>query len=516
MVQYIKYVIKNKEPLRIGNDSTSQSGQTITLRYIPGTTIRGWVINQLSNGSDFEKLKEELFSDQVRYLNAYLSTSEQELIPSPKGFYEDKTIADGKKKIENVILNGDFSEGYKRASLGRFCYIQQGCIHYYNVATDSDMKIKMNLKKGETQTVFRNEYIKPGHCFTGYIAVKKQETAEIIKKLFDRKQIIIGNARSAGFGKCQIMSCKIIHELPYEKYLPVKEQKKSCYMMLLSNTVLMSETGEICGFTDEKIKELEEKMKVENLEIAYCSTSTVNVSGYNRNWGIKIPSAMTYEQGSVFHLKYDGVLTVETMKELVDTGIGIRHNEGFGRILFLDDYETVQYKISEKYDSMLEREEKKEKLSDDDEHVLRMAAKTYYTNIIRRKMQEYVLKKVKEKSFWGVRTSNSQLGTLDSKITANKYNVKQAKKAIDEYLEHANAKESGNRVQKQHNSLKETKSFIDEIWEKDIEQIIGSCGKEKGYIMGISTKDLLSMEEQELLKLELLTNLIRLKNKEDK
>lgn len=516
MVQYIKYVIKNKEPLRIADDNTSQSGQTITLRYIPGTTIRGWVINQLSNGSDFEELKKELFSDQVRYLNAYLSTSEQELIPSPKGFYEDKTIADGKKKIENVIINGDFSEGYKRASLGRFCYIQQGCIHYYNVATDSDMKIKMNLEKEETQTVFRNEYIKPGHCFTGYIAVKNLETVKLIKELFNRKEILLGNARSAGFGKCEILECKMINELPYQEYLPAKEQKKSCYMMLLSNTVLMSETGEICGFTEEKIKELENKMKIEKLEIAYCSTSTVNVRGYNRTWGVKIPSAMAYEQGSVFHLKYEGSLTTETMKELADTGIGIRRNEGFGRVLFFDDYETVQYKLSEKYDSMLKREKVDDKLSEDDECVLRMAAKTYYKNILHRKMQEYVLQKVQERSFWGARTSNSQLGTLDSKITANKYNVKEAKKAIDEYLEHANAKESENRVQKQHNSLIETKRFIDEIWEKDIEQIIGNCGKEKGYIMGISTKDLLNMEEQERLKLELLTNLIRLKNKEDK
>ena len=51
MAEYIRYKIINTEPLRIADDSTSQSGQTTTLRYIPGTTVRGFVINQLAEAS---------------------------------------------------------------------------------------------------------------------------------------------------------------------------------------------------------------------------------------------------------------------------------------------------------------------------------------------------------------------------------------------------------------------------------------------------------------------------------
>lgn len=75
--EYIKYIIRNKEPLRIADDSTSQSGQTVTLRYIPGTTMRGYIINKMAASSDFEQLKEELFSEQVKYLNAYLCVKEK-------------------------------------------------------------------------------------------------------------------------------------------------------------------------------------------------------------------------------------------------------------------------------------------------------------------------------------------------------------------------------------------------------------------------------------------------------
>ena len=85
---YIKYIIKNIEPIRIADDSTSQNGQTSALKYIPGTTIRGLVINQLAKTDNFADIKIDLFSDKVKFLNAYLMVDGKELIPSPKGFYE--------------------------------------------------------------------------------------------------------------------------------------------------------------------------------------------------------------------------------------------------------------------------------------------------------------------------------------------------------------------------------------------------------------------------------------------
>ena len=93
-MKYIRYIVKNDEPLRIADDSTSQDGQTVTLRYIPGTTIRGYIVNQLvyTLGEQFDKYKRDLISGQIVYMNAYLYENNRELLPSPKGFYEDKTV----------------------------------------------------------------------------------------------------------------------------------------------------------------------------------------------------------------------------------------------------------------------------------------------------------------------------------------------------------------------------------------------------------------------------------------
>lgn len=538
MTKYIQYVVRNKEPLRIADDSTSQSGQTVTLRYIPGTTIRGYVVNQLAQEKDFEQIKAKLFSDDIKYLNAYLcikrGTQIRALMPSPKGFYEDKTEAIGKKELQNVVINGEFSDGMKRAALGRYCYIQDGCIYYCNVSTGSDMKIKIDKKGTADQSVFRNEYIEKDHYFIGYIAIKNdgseeskklQELAIRIKDLFS-KELILGNARSSGFGKCQVISCKLVKEIPYEEYIPYRDQSNECYMMLLSNTILRNSKGELCGFTSDILKRLEEKMGVRDLNIQYCSTSTVNVRGYNRTWGTKLPSMMAYESGSLFHLKFQGHLTAEKMRMIMNEGIGIQKNSGFGRVLFLNDYADVKYKESKKYFEELEDVQtsvESEILDEDNKKTIEMAAKNYYKNMLKVKMEEYVLSMFdnkagsnKKEQFLNLRTSNSQLGTMDSILTKYQYEPSKAKNELMMYLKHENEKKEKSNTHKAHNSLTNMENFVQIIFGRKINEIVGFDGRESGKIMGIPITELLSEYEEERMKIELIINLIRFKNKEEK
>lgn len=515
MAEYLRYVIRTIEPIRIADDNTSQSGQTNTLRYIPGTTIRGLVINTLAKDKDFEEIKELLFSHDIAYLNAYPMAGEKELFPSPKGFYEDKVIVEGKKKIQNVVIKGDFEEGYKRASLGRYCYIEQDCVYYYNVDTGSDMKIKINLEDGEKQTIFRNEYMVPGQLFCGYIRVNCSELKDRIQQVFYEdiekkdayKTIRIGNARSAGFGKCKVLECKYVAKLPYEEYLPTEELQGSCYMLLLSNTAMRKETGELCGIDE---KQLSKKFGVTDLKIKYCSTSTVNVRGYNRIWQTKIPSVLMFEQGSVFHLKFNGSISPEHQKALCNSGIGIHINEGCGRLLFLRDYEIVRYKLDgtkTKNEIVKKQEEDNCTRHKEDEEVLKMAAKQYYVASLKQQMEQFI---VKESFSYGT-ISSSQLNKLNAVATAYRYCPKEAKRAIENYLEHAMKKEKTNNAQKERASFLEIKKFVEKLFSMELEQFLENT--QKDTIMGVAKKDLFSEEEKERWKLKLLTELIRYENK---
>lgn len=522
MTKYIKFVFKNKEPLRIADDNSSQSGQMITLRYIPGTTIRGYIVNQLVRENDFEKIKKDLFSNYVRYLNAYISMENQELIPSPKGFYEKKVMKENDKLVNIVVKQADLN-GKKRAALGRYCYFDQNRIHYYNVETGSDLKIKINLEEGEKQNVFRNEYIEPGYLFTGYIAVdyktekddseEKEALIERIKSVL-HDEIILGNARSSGFGKCEMIDCEITDELPYQSFVADTDQVGECYLLLLSNTTLRNQQGELCGFNEDTLAALEKKLHVKNLQIAYCSTSITTVRGYNRTWGVKIPSTVAYEQGSVFYLKYEGTLTVETIRELSDAGIGIRRNEGFGRVLFLKDgYEKINLKQSEEYFANTVEKESLPVMNSEDEKVICIAARSYYKDMLQRGLQKFVLEN--DGKFSDI--SASQLGMLDSVITAYQYNPEQAISSLRKHLSESNKREENNRIQKQHNSLQEMRDWIEnDILKKKIEDIAGFKGKNEGYIMGISTSELLPEDEEKQMKLKLILDLIRLNNKGEK
>lgn len=551
MANYLRYVIKTVEPIRISDDSMSQSGQTDTLRYIPGTTIRGLVINTLAKEEDFEEIKETLFSKDISYLNAYpivekkklippekdsvAETKElippekdsvvetKELIPSPKGFYEDK----GEKDIQNVVVKGKFKDGYKRASIGRYCYIENDCIYYYNVNTGSDMKIKINLEQSEKQNVFRNEYIMPGQLFCGYIRVNQEKLKERIKKILDNSNIIfIGNARSAGFGKCEIVECDYVSNLPYEQYLPNNDLQGCCYMMLLSNTAMRNEhTGELCGLDT---KQLAKKLGVENLEIRFCSTSTVNVRGYNRTWQTKIPSVVMFEQGSVFKLKFDGSITVKCQNIVCDTGIGIRTNEGCGRILFLKNYESVNAK--EKIDVNYIKQKENIITHKEDAQVLKMVAKQYYTKLLEQKIKRFIV----EKRFAYGTISSSQLNKLYAIATMYQYQPEQAKKAINDYLNYSMEKEQTNNTQKERGSFLEIKKFVEQLFavelEKFMEESIKCSIKENLYseeekeqlfmelaikdtIMGMKREHLFSAEEQDRWKLKLLVELVRYENK---
>ncbi|MDO4340913.1 MAG: hypothetical protein Q4C91_23000, partial [Eubacteriales bacterium] len=455
-----------------------------------------------------QNLKHALFSNGVRYLNAYLSIKEKELFPSPKGFYENKEITEGKKEIENVVIDGRFSEGNKRAGLGRYSYIEDETIYYYGVETNSDLKIKINLENtSEKRNVFRNEYIMPGHTFVGYIAVDDPDILEKIKNLF-ANELYLGNARSSGLGRCEVIKCEETAELPYVQYAVDGDMSGACYMLLLSNTAMRGEYGENAGLN---IPVLQKKMDVANLRIAHCSTSTVSVSGYNRTLKGRTPSVYAYEMGSVFKFEFDGVFTADKARSLMDKGIGVNKNEGFGRILFLKDYEKVTYKTAGDRGIAAITEGGKE---EEDTEIIKMIAGNYYRKILRKAMIQYVVNNPLKKA--GI--NNSQVGAVESLISSNKYHPAQAKNVLEAYFAHANEKEDNTRVQQTRASIKGFGKTVLDILNIPLADTLKAGLSEeqknalKTTVFGYDTKTLL-MDEELKLKLELLLMLIRYDNK---
>ena len=196
-MRYIRFVVENREPLRIGDDETSQHGQTDTLHYIPGSAVRGMVVQALvRNPAAFEEDKKTLFSNRVHFLNAYPMGDGRDLIPSLKGFYEDKTEVPGKKPVENVLL-ADLTPGTKRASLGRFGYAEGDCFCY----TDARIGETMHINRGREgkRTLFFGQYLEKGQCFSGFITFDDSVDGKVIDRVKDAfgERILFGSTRFA-------------------------------------------------------------------------------------------------------------------------------------------------------------------------------------------------------------------------------------------------------------------------------------------------------------------------------
>ena len=479
-MKYLKYIFRNVEPIRIIDDSGSQHGENATLKFVPGSTVRGLIVNSLANSYDgFESVKKLLFSDKVQFLNAYPTVEGKNMIPSPKGFYEDKTIAEGKKNIQNVVITGDFDEGMKRASLGNVSCFDGDCIRFMSVKTMSDMKIKINEKKRD---VFRNEYICQGYLFIGFIrledGIDEKEIGKILKAGFR-----IGNARSSGLGKCILIKEEMTNDLPYIEYIRSGDAQKECYMYLASDMCMISDKGEPCGID---VEQLAQKMGVTDLKVKYASTSKKNIRGYNRNWGGKIATLPVYEKGSVFHLEFSGTLTKENAELIMDEGLGTRKNEGFGRVLFLENYEKISSKL--KVDNSASAAVNLNQNGIQDKETLKTVATNYVRNAIRDCME----KKIVEISGSIKGYKNSQMGIVESICIQNHYQPKEAARIFDKYL--------GDKL----------KDFVETIINSDICSYIGF---EKKTVMGYGISELITEDEKERLKLKLISDTIRYNNK---
>ena len=510
MAKYLRLDISNTENMRFTDRAGSQSGQTATFDYIPGSSLRGAFITYMCMGEDFEQKKLSMFKN-LKFYNAYPKFSDKELIPSIKGFYEDKSEAKV-KDIENVLVKEEVTGGYKRASLGRYCNIENGKIFYTTIKEGAELKIKINSSNKEKNNLFRNDYIEKGQSFLGYVQIEDEELVSDVEKFFNG-EIIIGNSRTAGMGKCGVKVTELGDgEVPYSYIMDWdgNEVKNEVYLVLLAPTVMRNENGEFCGLDENKIGKL---LGVSNVNIERCATSVRKLSGYNRVWKAQTMAVPVYEQGSVFRLSFDGDISKEKALEAMAKGIGIRVSEGYGRFVLLQHYEKLSKKESmgRNISSVIDSNTN---LSEEDKKVLKQIARNYYRQKINDKMPEALKKRVNKGKL-----KNSQLGAVDARLMNNRYDYEAAMKVLDVYFGHAKEKEDSYKVHKEKASVSPFYNQVTEIKQMDRKSfekfVLGENDNftDKDTVMGIPKSELLTKDELGQLKLDFLSKMIRMEYK---
>lgn len=326
----IRYRLYAEAPLLMTESGRSHENYIETKGYIPGSAVRGMVMGLLAQKKPewFAENKQKLLQTDVRFLDAMPVKNNMVVIPSIKGFYEDKAETD----FMSVLKNGNITSGYKRAKLGSFCGIDKNKIHYWSAETGAVTRIHRGKK--DKKKIFQTRYLCEGQTFEGYILLEDPELAPCIAEMFSGS-VWIGADRYEGFGKCKVTAFEAVQDLAYAAAYGCKKAEevgKTLYLLAVSPFTMLNALGEPCGLNEAELAQL---LHVNDVKVEYCSTSIAEHSTYNSTWQCCSSAVQMYESGSIFKLNCTEVPDFDSICRLQREGIGIRREEGCGAVLFL-------------------------------------------------------------------------------------------------------------------------------------------------------------------------------------
>lgn len=519
LMKFLKFDITNTEPLKITDTGLSRDGEIFSVNYIPGSTLKGAVINalaaELKNKPDvFERVKKELLSSETVFCNSYITDGVHDMFPSPMGFYEDKTSKEGEKELDNVVVKNEFRESYKRARLGSYSFIDSNRLVFFSLNKSDALNINIREKE-----VYRTDFINAGYRFAGSIGFGdsvSDETRALAEDILKNRELRFGSSRSAGYGKVKIENINYLKDNDYPfSSISITEKgasDKVLYMMLLSPLTMRNENGEICGI-NEKVLEEKAGCALADHRISRASTSVVKISGINRTWKSRTPEYRMYAAGSVFRLEFESAPDINRLREIEINGLGIAGNDGFGRVVFLADYDRITSKIS--YSAFAGKQAEIFRTSvvssetfsaDDIKRDMHLIAEGIADIKLKKAADAYIFEKKLDQNT----ASNSQTGVFRSVLQKFRYSYADAERELKALIIHIEEKEA---AEKKHSSshgsqLKLMKQITDIL---DMDLI--SAFSLESTIGGFNVSELIGPEKQGIIKLNLLVRLMIKKNR---
>lgn len=413
----LHYTLYTETPVSMTDYNRSGENSWDTHGYIAGAAVRGMAASLLAQREPdwFAANKIALLTEKTRFLSAFpVQNDNPAVLPSLKGFYEQKDGSD----FRSVLENGEISEGSKRADVGSFCTIENGVLHYWNARTGGSQRIQRTDK-----LIFQTRSIDAGQRFDGYILLDDASLAPKLAEVLCGT-VWIGADRYDGMGKCR-MTIEACEAPAYTHYGKAQRhnENKVLYMLALSPLSMTNECGEPCGIN---WKVLAEKLGIASVNSEFSSTSVSEYGGFNRQWGCHTPAVRMYDAGSLFKISFEGAAPDEAHLSVIEqSGLGLRRAEGFGQVLFLPEslFGSIKAKQPVEYTAAPRRQNMAE---------------------LRRKRLTWIMKQC-EKKFAGD-ISDSQLGSIQAICEEHKHNP-DALQQMKNYFAH-NAEKGAQAISK--------------------------------------------------------------------
>ncbi|MBX3038607.1 MAG: hypothetical protein KF758_16975 [Anaerolineales bacterium] len=303
-----RYTLVLKEPV-LANSLSGEPNSANSLYYIPGGLLRGAAINAYAGNKDAaDSAFRRLFLDgTTRYMNAYpLSGKQKNTFPTPRKFKKHK---------------------YSDAS--DFSTIESNSIVALEEEWQINVHTQRDAKLGHATTnagaVYRYISLPAGLHLEGAVFTKTKTDAELLGSLLNGKTILLGKARTAGYGSVTVKTEPLGEMYPFINN--ISAQNKTFTITLLSPAIVRNEFGQP---TLDPTVALKSRLAVENLTIVKSYQTDEVVGGFNRKWGLPLPQVTAISAGSVFEVNAN--VDDAKLSDLAKSGLGERRAEGFGWI----------------------------------------------------------------------------------------------------------------------------------------------------------------------------------------
>ncbi|MGB9929008.1 MAG: hypothetical protein ACPK85_11485 [Methanosarcina sp.] len=344
MKHQLRYRIKTLSPIILPQIS-GDTNMVSTMDYIPGSVILGvfaekYVIeNKL--GSDAHKdsnFHSWFLNSSLSFTNAYLTdmdgTAAVECYPVPLSINSLKTDENQVFDLMREKING------QTKSPSSYCYIENNDIRFASVKRSINFhNARKNRLKGRSDdgSIFNYESIDQNQEFTGRIIGTKKELELFLEKFESEMKVRIGRSKNIQYGQVILSLLSngpeiFVSEIPSFK---PEEVNSNFSLTFLSSTIIYDRNG----FPSTSLMDLKSyladnlKVDLKNINISKAFMKSEIVETFVSKWLLKKPSETAIKAGSCFCINIEGFddNARNSLLELLETGIGERTGEGFGR-----------------------------------------------------------------------------------------------------------------------------------------------------------------------------------------
>ncbi len=336
-MQALLFKIRSLEPLLLRRPECGEENSGKAWGFIPGSVIRGFLCSRyieqkrLCDAAADPDCHRLFFSGKVCFLNAYpLSETGQRCLPRPLSWFSHKDDLDNTENrevlIHDLALAPDCRPANPKRPQREFCStdFEEGTVELLDAGreialhnTSSDRMVK---RKGSSN-LFTYDALERDQSFGAAVISAQRADLEIIATLLGDEGVI-GGSTHAAYGRV-IFEDQVPQFVDNWAEREIREGQPETRLVvtLLSDAIVRDD----CGQVDANPKAL---LAIDP-DVVFSRTRIVG--GFNRKWGLPLPQEVTLAAGSVFVFKFDENLR-RRIERLVETGVGERSLDGFGRI----------------------------------------------------------------------------------------------------------------------------------------------------------------------------------------